>query len=167
MQPFNVTVKQTVPGIQVRGTLIVASEATRITDSDATSITAFGHKSMPWSPRVNQNVATDYAEEVLVRYKDPRDRVRVLLQSGPGLDEQRLIKSLALGLDDRITIVDGDTGIDKDFWIEGIEHRVLEAGKWLETIFTCEEVAGTAALGTALILDDATDGKLGTGTLAF
>jgi hypothetical protein len=50
---------------------------------------------------------------------------------------ERLQQQLVCDLSDRVRIADTETGIDADFWIERIEHTVLDD---LQTTFGCEQI---------------------------
>ena len=65
---------------------------------------------------------------------------------------------------DRITVVDDETGLNRDFFIEQIQHQIPLGGLLHSTTFGCEAVPAPGV--SPFTFDDATNGKFGTGRFA-
>jgi hypothetical protein len=65
-------------------------------------------------------------------------------------NDTRLTQQLTRDLSDRITIIDADTGLNDEFYIEQIDH-VISSSQQHETVFGCEKVPST--VGTPFTFD--------------
>lgn len=167
---------------------ITAASTVQIMAQDTTSIAQYGVKSysdatdLPWA---GKNDAEAIAALVLAQRGE---RLPIVSVRMTGDDSDRLTSMLGRDLSDRITIVDSETGLSRDFYIEQIEHTISEAGLRHETVFGCEALPlvptdvfvldvgeldvnhlGLVGLDTAanvFVLGDATQGQFGTGLFA-
>lgn len=111
-----------------------------VTTEVSTSRTRHGNRSpdgMNWSPRTELTPASLQAVvDTLVAYHaEPRPVVQITVRNASAL---YLWQQLTRQVSDRIRIVETQTGVANDFWIEQINHRATQAG--LETTFVCEKV---------------------------
>lgn len=150
-------------GIQVRGYAVRVARTVQVKASDPTSQSKYGVRSYPGgdpAPWAGVHDARAIAEMILAQRAERLPIVRIRLVSA---NDTRLVHQLVRDLSDRITIVDTETGLNAEFYIERIEHTVLENGLFLETVFGCEKVP--AQTPNVFILGSATRGVLGTNRL--
>lgn len=145
----------TISDLQLRATsLVVVSETTIENSVDASASIA------KFSPIPNANISRDYAvagwpeidpnqaESVcnawVSRYQTQRPIVTATLRNP---DAAHMRQILEREISDRITIVEGNTGLSADVWIETKSIKVTTGGRAVECVLGCEkveEVAGSA-----------------------
>ncbi len=149
--------------LQLRAYALATVATMQVAVEDSVSIGKYGRRS-PLAARdpvwAGVHDALAIAELILAQRAERLPAVTITIRGG---NDVRLLQQLARDLSDRIHIVETETGLDDDFYIEQIGHTVYDAGLMLETRFGCEKVAD-APTGL-LILDSATDGLLNTGKL--
>jgi len=148
--------------LKVRGTPQSREEPLTIASGDATSQTTYGKRSITIDNDLVQssNDAQDYADYLVSILKDGKAYIQIDLAN---LSAQMTSDLLTLDISDRITIVEGNTGVNGDY---SIEQKELEIeGSDVKCSLLCSKVP--TATGTYLILDDATYGLLNTGILGF
>lgn len=99
---------------------------------DATSQATWGQRSYQRTGLLvaTDNEAFDQAHYVLRRYKDPFLHIPVI-EVAPMRNETQLFPDvLGFDISDRITFRMDDSGIDRDFHIESVEHDVEGKGFW-------------------------------------
>ncbi len=132
-QSAQITVTNTDPAavyltlLKIRGDLFTKPERLEVVAEDATSISEYGERhlpiTLPYYPgsRAMQNQA-DYQ---LGTKKDPWNSYRItLIGSTDEILEQILLRKLS----DRITVQNATYNIDDDFFIDKVEHQVMEDG---------------------------------------
>jgi hypothetical protein len=159
-----------------------------VSAEDTALIARYGTKAyteagdLPWA---GKNDAEAIAQLVLSQRAErlPIASVRLV-----GNNSDRLSNMMGRELSDRVTLVDAETGLDRDFYIEQIEHTVSDAGLMNVTTFGCEALAelpadvfildegeldvnklGSVGIddpGSIFIFGDSTQGALGTGMFA-
>lgn len=143
-------------------TWTISSQNVANTIDAATSQSKYGERALPtqfvgsWVPDVN--TATDLANAVVARYREPVPQVQVTLNNAAAA---RLVQCLTRKPSDRVTIVQADSSVNDDFMVEAIEHRV-SFNQNHETTFVCEQsnqqafwilgVAGYSELGETTVL---------------
>jgi len=154
------TATATVTLLQARGDPVTRQAPVQVTASDATSQTAFGVRSYrlpgPWLPTTA--TAQDFVDYVVSRYKDP---VAILtLGLMPNRNDTIMTQAFTREISDRVTIVStgsgSQLGLNEDFFIEAISHRISAAGGLHETFFELSYadadagywILGTSALGS-------------------
>ena len=143
--------------LRARGTPVTPASAVQVSRSDAGSQSDYGKRryAFPgrWLPTVN--VAQDYADAVLARWKDPVPLPTISIPASK--DSAHLTEALSRQISDRVTVVATGSrtqlGLSADYFIEAIEHRI---GAGQETRFALSPAAGeaywildTSTLGTA------------------
>lgn len=145
--------------LQARGTPVIASDPITIVAEDGTSQTAYGERTFPhpgeFVPTVGQ--AKDWADFNLSIYKDPIPRLAVTFASSKtnAIADEMLTRDVS----DRITLVATSTksrlGVNEDFFIESVEHSVVEGNHFFTTFelspasdFGGFWTLGVSALGT-------------------
>ena len=126
---------------------------------DSTSIARYGRRSWPTDRDpvyASLPDATSIAAIVLAHRAVRLPTVTLTVKG----NDARLLHQLSRDLSDRVRIVEPETGLDADFWIEQIEHTI---GAEHVTRFGCEKIA-TQPVGV-FIIGSATRGVLGTNTL--
>lgn len=149
--------------LQLRAYPLATVATVQVSVEDTVSIGKYGRRS-PASSRdpvwAGVHDALAVAELTLAQRAERLPAVTITIRGG---NDTRLLQQLTRDLSDRTHIVEAQTGLDDDFYIEQIGHTVYDAGKMLESRFGCERVPD-APTGL-LILDSATDGLLNTGLL--
>lgn len=178
--------------LQVRAYPLETAATVLVSAEDTTSIARYGRRSLPsgrdpvWA---GIHDAGAIADLILAQRAERLPTVTITLK---GSSDTRLTQQLTRDLSDRVRIVDDETGLDADCYIEQITHTLTDAGKLHITSFGCEKAAepvtgvlilddaalgllNTATLGgigqsdpdTVFLLDDASQGQLDTGLLAY
>jgi hypothetical protein len=160
-----------IDGLQIRGYLVPVSRTVRAEASDSTSITAYGRKSGPEGAGAASLEDAKAIAYLAVQYrKDPLPIVTFDVIGGEASAlSTRLAQNLARDLSDRITVVDAESGTNRDFFVENLTHRVREAGIIHVTSYGCEAVSTVSGLDdptNVFTFDHATRGKFGTGRFA-
>jgi len=148
--------------LQARGRLLVVKEPTIAEKLDQTSIDDYGESVLPLNMHYQESplVVEDAANSILANWKNPISRCP--LCEFVGNDSDALMK---LGLQrepgDKVTIVETQTGIDKDYFIHGVTVTIEEGDlikfKWLitpaeTTAFWILGTIGSSELGESTIL---------------
>lgn len=131
--------------------------------SDATSQTDYGVRTLRrTSPHyTNDNEALGFAQWVVSQRKAPLPRLHRLVLQGGGSDDL-WVQMLSRRLNDRITVVHtfpGALALNRQFWIEGVEHKVRRglnehATTWLLSAvdLTTYVILDTSTLNSAHVL---------------
>ena len=143
--------------IQAQGIPISYGVQGIVSAQDDDSIAKYGLRTFKlpakWLP--NLNTAQDYADYVVSRYKDPNHVVT--LQFVANKSEAHMEAAMSLNFGDRITVTANGPvglGINEDFYVEGIHHRIDQGSMKHVTTFTLSAVAGEGAywvLGESLL----------------
>jgi hypothetical protein len=114
--------------LQARGTPVNASDPITIKAEDSSSQTAHGERVYPspakFVPTTNQ--AQDYCDFLVSIYKDQIPVLRTDFIANT--DDNHLNQARLRDISDRITVQNDWLGIDEDFFIEAITHRISHAG---------------------------------------
>lgn len=127
-------------GLQLRAYAVRVTRTVQVKASESASQAKYGVRSYPGgdpAPWAGVHDALAIAELILAQRAERLPIVRIRLVSA---NDTRLTHQLVRDLSDRVTIVDTETGLNAEFYIERIEHTVLENGLFLETVFGCEKV---------------------------
>ncbi|MFI6819716.1 hypothetical protein ACIBJE_02040 [Micromonospora sp. NPDC050187] len=125
-------------GMAVRAYPIDTQTTVHVEAEDSTSIADVGRRSWPsgraptWASLPD---AIAIANMILAYRARRLPTVSITLRGG-GVD--RLREQLARDLSDRVRIVDPETGLDADFWVEQIEHSSSRLDH--TTTFGCEQI---------------------------
>ncbi len=115
----------TVTGLQVRAQPVTVDNTTKIanTINTATSQARYGKRVYPFKPRAEMsiNVLQDLVNATVGYYQEPRSSGELTLKSGPGGDSTRETQCVAREISDRIHIVEAQTGLDADAYVERIK----------------------------------------------
>lgn len=129
--------------LRLRAYSVTVTNTTKVTMEDAASITRYGLRSTTLDmPFAN---AYDAAAVAAVMLGHRAQRLPIVsfrvLSKTPG----RIVHQLGRDLLDRIHIIEPETCIDADFWIEQIQHQFTAV--FHETTFGCEKIP---AIGTGV-----------------
>lgn len=125
--------------LQVLGQPVTAQRSYTILLEDQASITQNGFRSLTYDvPWAGFNDATAVAQLILDASAQRRPIITLTLRSETGAPSTRLLEQFNRDLSDRVHVREPETCVDHDFHIEQITHKVLEAGKVLETTFGME-----------------------------
>jgi hypothetical protein len=128
-----------VTNLQLRGRSVPVVRSYQVTSTDSTSITDFGQRSLPddpvWAGRLDAQAIGDLT--VLQRKQSlPLLTVRFSCQA---TQVTRLAKLLSLDISDRVTVIETETALNGDFFVESIEHTISSQYEH-EIIFGLEAV---------------------------
>lgn len=150
----------TITGLRVRAeTVTIATQAVSNTSDTSTSQTKYGLRTLPdeflpkWVPTVAD--AQDFCNAVVARYQEKVPQVTFSLTNG---NADALTQALSRRPSDRIKVIEADSGLNSDFIVEAVEHRIRPPNQ--ETLFFCEQ----ANPQSVWVLGDANLGVLGTTT---
>lgn len=90
----------------------------------------------PW-PYLATATAQDLANAVATVYQEPNPTVTVTIANA---NSTRLTQQLTREVSDRVTVVESQTGLNAQMYIERIRHEVREGGRFHRTTFGCEKV---------------------------
>jgi hypothetical protein len=139
----------TVTLLQAQGTKVKKIAPVRISDENTASQTAYGERTYqlpgPWLP--STSVARDFTHYLVSRYKDPLPILNMTI-AGHASDSL-MTQALTRIISDRVTVIaTGDTtelGLNAEFFIEAISHRITNAGFVHETTYELSSAAGDGA----------------------
>jgi hypothetical protein len=152
-----------VVGLQLWATSLPVRNTSQVSITDSASIGAYGVKTYPDPADWANTYDAEAVAQIIVSQRAqrlPTVDVRLLGASTTTLGHQ-----LARDLSDRVTIVDAETGLNGDFYLEQINHSITGAGnRILETHFGCEKIGPLVDdPATVFIFGSPTNGKFGTG----
>lgn len=124
-----------VTDLKLRAHPVSVSRTYQVHVEDAASIAKHGLRAYPDEiPWVGVHDALGVAQLII---SHRADRLPVVSMRVTGGDDTRITQQLARDLSDRVTIVDDESGLDADFFVETIQHRT--DGIEHETTFGCEK----------------------------
>lgn len=129
-------------GLQLRAQSVPVTNSYAIanTISAASSITDYGERPYRASglyEEIDPNVLLDFANAVVAQNKDPRSVVTFSVVNG---DATRLLEQLTREPGDRVTLIESQTGVSADFWIERVAQELPGGGDVFETRFGARAV---------------------------
>lgn len=141
----------TVTGLQVRASsLAVTSEQTvqnNIDTSGSQLLSGVQDVTLKGRAEVDPNMAIDLCNSIVQRYAAPRELLTVTLSS---IDSDYVQEMISRQISDRVHIIEPQTGVDFDAWIEGLRWEL--DGDLLNLAIMAEKVVaqGYARWGTAV-----------------
>jgi hypothetical protein len=153
----------TVDGLQVRGYALTTVATAVVGDQDS-SVSRYGVRT---STALRQPVwAGMYDTQAIVALTlaQRAERLPTISVSMVSANAARLAQQLGRDLSDRVHVVEPETGLDADCWVEQIQHSIGQGGLEHRTTFGLEKAP--AQTTGALVLGSATLGLLGAGKLA-
>jgi hypothetical protein len=127
--------------IAITATSLPVVRTVKVTAEDAASIATYERNEWPGEvPWANIYDAQAIATRIVAVYAQPRPAVTITVAS---LDASYLAQIIARQISDRITIRDDDIGINTDYMIEKITHRITKLGVMHEVTFGCQVVDPT------------------------
>jgi hypothetical protein len=148
--------------LKVRGYQVPVSRTVQIDKNEPTSIVSYGLKTWPDTAKLACLEDARAVGDIVLSYR--AERLPIVSFNIIGDRDTRLTQCLDRDLSDRVSLVDGETGLNRDFFIEQISHRIPLGGLFHVTTFGCEAVPVPAS--SPFTFDDATNGKFGTGKFA-
>lgn len=151
-----------IDSLQIRAYQVPIARTVQISKSEPTSIASYGLKTWPDDAKLACIEDARAVGDIVLAYR--AERLPTVSLTIIGDRDSRLGQCLGRNLSDRVTVVDGETGLNRDFYVEQIEHKIPLGGLFHITTFGCEAVPvpGTSPF----TFDDATNGKFGTGRFA-
>jgi hypothetical protein len=112
----------TITRLQVRARTVPVARTVQVRSDDSGSIARHGRRSYPdEAPWVNANDAFALTQLLLATYAERRPTVQLRLVSS---DTAHWLQVLTRTLSDRITIRNGELGLDADFHVERLQHTL-------------------------------------------
>jgi hypothetical protein len=148
--------------LQIRGYVVPIARTVTVERSEPTSIASYGLKVWPGSSELACLEDAKAVGDIVLSYRS--ERLPIVSLTMIGDRDSRLEQCLGRDISDRITVVDGETGLNRDFFIEQIQHRIPLGGLMHVTTFGCEAVPAPGV--SPFTFDDAVNGKFGTGRFA-
>lgn len=122
--------------VAIEATSLPVARTVKVNAEDAASIGAWGRSEWPGNaPWANVYDARAIATRIVAVYAQPRAAITVSIA---GLDATYLAQIEARKIGDRITVRDDDLGINADYVIEQITHRITKLGVSHEVTFGCQ-----------------------------
>jgi hypothetical protein len=165
-----VTIFLTAPGpsrilaLQLRASPVPVARTETVTLSDASSVADYGARSHPDIPFASVNDVTAIVNATLAMRAQPLPVIQVTFQVGgtTTTQMQRAAAVLARNLSDRVTVVEPETQLSADFYVESISHELTGDENHVVTVGL---EACPTQVANVLILGSATRGILGTNRL--
>ena len=130
-----------VTAVTITATSLPVVRTVKVTAEDAASIATYERNEWPGEvPWANIYDAQAIATRIVAVYAQPRPAVTFNIAS---LDASYLAQIVARQIGDRITIRDDDLGINADYMIEKITHRITKLGVMHQVTFACQVVDPT------------------------
>lgn len=127
--------------LAITATSVAVARTVKVSAQDDASITTYERSGwqgdVPWA---NVYDAQAIATRIVAVYARPRPAVTITV---PGIDASYLAQVTGRQIGDRITIRDDDLGINGDYVIEQIKHRITKLGVMHEVTFGCQVVDPT------------------------
>lgn len=133
----------TVSGLQLRAQSLTAEQFRMTNTIDASaSIARHGRQSWdkPTWPEMDPNGAQDFCNAVVSMYQQPRATVSISINTN---DDVMTPHVLQREISDRITVVEGQTALSADFYLERVNHMITKGGAKHVATFGLEK-AGVA-----------------------
>jgi hypothetical protein len=138
--------------LQVRARPVPVARTVQVAADDAVSIARHSRRSYPETPPwVSANDAVAITQLLLAHYAERRPTVQLRIVSS---DMAHWLQILTRKLSDRITIRNGELGLDADFHIERIEQTLT---RMMVDEDTCEDPVHYATFGCERALGDPTE----------
>jgi hypothetical protein len=113
--------------MRVRGYMVPVVRTVQVLMEDAQSIEQVGHRVFPNdAPWADRNDSEAIAACILARWSHRLPTLDILVKN---YNDVAQTHQLTRKLSDRITVVDSETGINGDFFIEQIRHTIREKGE--------------------------------------
>ncbi len=151
-----------IDSLQLRAYEVKVSRTVQVEKEMTTSISRYGRKSFPDTAKGACLEDAKAIADIVLSYRSERLPTFSLTMIGDR--DERATQCFGRDLSDRVTIVCGELGMSRDFFIEQVSHVLPLGGLYPRTTFGCEAAPGPA--DTPFTFDDATLGKFGTGKFA-
>lgn len=129
-------ISTTVLQMQLRAAYVQVARTIKVKAEDSASIAQYGRRpyrlDAPWLTR---NEAGPIADLIIGMRAQ---RLPVITMKLHGANDTRLAQQLGRDLSDRVQVIAAALGMDAEFFIEHISHKLIEGGL-LETAFGCEK----------------------------
>lgn len=117
----------TVTYAQIRARSLAVARTVRVSAEDPGSITRHGERAYPDSaPWANPQDAEAISSMILLHYARRRPTVQLRVVSQ---DPAHFVQVLRRTVSDRIRIVNGEAGLDDDFFVERVTHTIRRLGR--------------------------------------
>lgn len=111
-----------ISGLQLRAHAISVRRSLKILKKDSGSITEHGERAYPNdAPWANANDADAISNMILLHYAQRRPVIQLRLVTS---DPEHFLQVISRMISDRITVINGELGLDADFFVERITHTI-------------------------------------------
>jgi hypothetical protein len=154
--------------LQLRAQPAIVTTTSQVTASNSTSITRYGRRS--WQEDVPWCSAADAAAvaQAIINNRATRTPTVVLqIRSGGrgSVYDTRLTQQLARDLSDRVTVIEAQTGLNRDGHIERVEHDIDWDAQTHDTRFYIDTSVPTTA--TLFIINGSSGQRFNEGVFAL
>jgi hypothetical protein len=125
-----------ITNVRLRAISVPVKRSYQVTSTDTTSQTDYGQRNVPGtaSPAwVSRWDATDIAQQATAQRAQPLPALQVPFTCHDS-QTTRLAAVLALDLSDRVTVVEAETGLSNDFFVETITHEIASVAEHVVTL---------------------------------
>lgn len=156
-----------ISGLQLRAQPVQVAYTVQVTASDAVSIADYGQRSFPGDlPFCNQYDAQAVLDTAVQLRSEPLPVLSVRFVIG-GSNTTRAAATLSRDLSDRVTIVESETVLNDDFYVESIAHEIISEFDH-SIIFGAEAVPpdGIVTAANVFLIGGGVGHQIGDGVLA-
>lgn len=152
-----------VTALQLRASPVRVAYTTQVATTDTTSVIDYGSREYSDPPGWGTPDGVEAVLETTVAQRaQPLPVLSVKFQVGSAAPSSRIVAVLARNIGDRVTVIEPETQVSGDFWIERIDHQINGEVDHVVT-FGLEAVPTQPT--AVFILGSATRGVLGTNRL--
>ncbi len=128
-----------IAGLALRATPITVSRAEKVTAEDTASRDTYGRRTWPkTAPWAGVGDANAIALHVVARYAQPQPTVTLAIAN---TNSAHMTQILTRRISDRLRVAHDGLGLDREFWIERVEHLIRKLGAIHRLTLGCQ-VAG-------------------------
>lgn len=149
--------------LQLRAFPVTVARTYKIEREDAASIAMYGRKG--WPDEDGGATIEDVRAITGLILMQRAQRLPIFKVVMIGSNDARMAECMERNLSDRVTIIEGEVGINRDFFIEQIRHDVPHGGLYHTTTFGLE-AAPTGTVTDVFTFDHPSLGRFGTGKFA-
>lgn len=126
-------------GLAVRASPVTVARAEKVYAEDPTSIATYGRKTWPKeAPWAGPDDASSIAQHVVARFATPQPTVTLTIAN---VNAAHTAQIMGRRMSDRIRVVHDGLGLDREFWVERVEHTIRKLGAIHRLTLGCQ-IAG-------------------------
>ena len=121
-----------------RATIRVANTIDCSASIDSYGVQTLNETKYPVWPEIAVNDAQDFANAIAAAYREPRATATITVKAG---NNAHIVQCLGREISDRVHVVEAQSGLDSDMYIERIEHTIDRGGLRHATRFGLEKAS--------------------------